>query len=448
MEASSQGSNNRPGTLATDFEAGDTLDTTYTLVAGDRILIKNQTTQSENGIYIVQATGAPVRASDMDATTPINEVNGAAVFVEQGTVNADTAWVQTANVTTIGTDPIVFSQFSGQGTYLAGTGLTLTGNVFSLTSPVAVTLGGTGLTTVPTNGQLLIGNGSGYTLSTLTDGTGITITEGAGSITIDNAGVLSLTGTTNEVEVSASTGNITIGLPNDVTISNTLTVSGLTPNGALYAGAGGLVSSTPALTDGQILIGDTGNTPVAGTITGGTGITVTNGAGTITIDVDSTEVVTSFSAGTTGLTPSTPTSGAVTLAGTLATTNGGTGLTTIGSADQFLSVNGTATGLEYKTISAGTGISVTPGANVLTITNTGVTGFSLNDTSTTPIFTTTPTTTATGSVAATIDLNAQNANLVFAGPATGGAAEPTFRTLVYADIAGTGAALQLYAEMQ
>jgi hypothetical protein len=144
-----------------------------------------------------------------------------------------------------------------------------------------------------------------------------------------------------------------------------------------------------------------------------------------------------------GLTPSTATSGAVTLAGTLGTSSGGTGLTTLGSANQILGVDAAGTALEYKTVTAGTAISVVHGAGVITINNTGVTGFSLNDTSTTAIFTTTPTTTATGSVAATIDLNNQNANLVFAGPTTGGAAEPTFRALTAADL---GTALQLYKE--
>lgn len=415
----------------------------YQTVAGDRILVKNQVTNPEqNGIYIA-ASGAWIRSTDMDSTTPLNEINGAAVFIEQGDTQADTAWVQTENVSVLGTDPIEFSQFSAAGGYTAGNGLQLIGNQFSLVSPVSVANGGTGLSTAPTNGQLLIGNGTGYTLATLTDGTAISITEGAGTITIDNTGVTSLTGTANEVEVSASTGAITIGLPDDVTISNTLTVSGLTANGALYAGTAGLVTSTAAMTDGQILIGDTGSNPVLGTITGGTGVTVTNGAGTITIDIDDTELVTSFSAGTTGLTPNTPTTGDIVLDGTLATTNGGTGLTSIGTADQFLSVNAGATGLEYKTVSAGTGISVTPGANVLTIANTGVTGFSLNDNSTSAIYTTTPTTTATGSVAATITLNTQTANTVFAGPTTGSPAQPTFRALVLDDLSG---ALQLYNE--
>ena len=434
-----------PGTLATSFENGDTIDG-VTLTTGMRILIKDQTAQDENGIYVVQATGAPVRSTDMDATTPINEINGAAVFVEQGTTNADTAWVQIADVVTLGTDPIVWAQFAGAGAYTAGNGLQLIGNQFSLISPVTVANGGTGLSSTPSNGQVLIGNGSGYTLSTLTDGTGINITEGVGTITISNTGVLSVTGTTNEITATPTTGNVVLSLPStlivpgSLEVTTTFQVDTFTPNSMLYVTTGGQVVSTAALTDGQILIGDTGSVPVAGTITGGTGITVTNGAGTITIDVDSTELVTSFSAGTTGLTPNTPTTGAVVLGGTLATTNGGTGLTTIGTANQFLAVDTGGTALEYKSISAGTGISVTPGAGVLTIANTGVTSVALSLPGSVFNVTGSPVTT-TGTL--TGSFTTQSANTVFAGPTSGGAATPTFRALVQDDLS---TALQLYRE--
>lgn len=102
------------GTLATDFENGDSIDG-VTLSTGDRILIKDQAAGEENGIYIVQATGAPVRASD--ANTAL-ELTGAAVFVEQGTVNADKQFAQTADNITLDTTPLVWvvtsaNSFSG-----------------------------------------------------------------------------------------------------------------------------------------------------------------------------------------------------------------------------------------------------------------------------------------------------------------------------------------------
>lgn len=81
--------------------------------------------------------------------------------------------------------------------------------------------------------------------------------------------------------------------------------------------------------------------------------------------------VTTFSAGTTGFTPNSPTSGAVTLAGTLAVANGGTGLTTTPTNGQLLIGNGT--NYTLNTLTAGTGISITNGAGSVTINNTGVT---------------------------------------------------------------------------
>lgn len=81
------------GTLATAFANGQTVDG-VTLATGDRILLKNQTSAAENGIYTVNASGAPTRATDMDVWT---EVPGAWVTVQEGTAGADTTWLSTAN---------------------------------------------------------------------------------------------------------------------------------------------------------------------------------------------------------------------------------------------------------------------------------------------------------------------------------------------------------------
>jgi hypothetical protein len=113
------------------------------LIAGDRCLVKDQTLSQNNGIYLV-AAGAWTRATDMDTWL---EVPGAFTFIEQGTAYADTGWVCTSNAGgTLGTTPITWVQFAGVGSYTAGTGLTLTGTQFSLTSPVTVALGGTNAT--------------------------------------------------------------------------------------------------------------------------------------------------------------------------------------------------------------------------------------------------------------------------------------------------------------
>lgn len=96
------------GTLATSFENGDVIDG-VTLSTGDRILLKDQTAGEDNGIYIVAASGAPSRSADMDSSA---ETNAAAVFVTSGTANADKGFVQTADSVTLGTTPLVFTQFS------------------------------------------------------------------------------------------------------------------------------------------------------------------------------------------------------------------------------------------------------------------------------------------------------------------------------------------------
>jgi hypothetical protein len=167
-------------TLSSALENGDTLDG-ITLATGNRILVKNQSTASENGIYIVQASGQPTRATDFDTASEVD--SGDFIFVSSGTVNGSTGWVQTNKPATIGTDPIAFTQFSGAGTYVAGTGLTLTGNSFSVNHPVASQSGNSGkyLTTDGTNTSW--GTISGYsapTLGSTSIASGATVTTIAG----------------------------------------------------------------------------------------------------------------------------------------------------------------------------------------------------------------------------------------------------------------------------
>jgi phage-related tail fiber protein len=117
-----------------------------TLATGDRILLKDQTTGADNGIYTVNASGAPTRATDADTSAEVT--GGMAVWVNEGTTNADTGWIVTTNdVITLGTTALVFSQFSGLGQVTAGTGLTKTGNTISMSVPVSVANGGTNATT-------------------------------------------------------------------------------------------------------------------------------------------------------------------------------------------------------------------------------------------------------------------------------------------------------------
>lgn len=100
------------------------------LVAGDRVLVKDQSTASANGIYVVAAS-AWTRATDADTAAKLS--SGSFVFVEQGTVNADSGWVMTQDAAiTLGTTSITWAQFSGAGQVTAGAGLTKTGNTLDV----------------------------------------------------------------------------------------------------------------------------------------------------------------------------------------------------------------------------------------------------------------------------------------------------------------------------
>jgi hypothetical protein len=115
--------------LASGLENGDTIDG-VTLVTGDRVLVKNQSTASENGIYVVQVSGAAVRATDFDGAGEVS--GGAFTFVEEGTVNADSGFVVSSNgPITVGTDAINWVQFSGAGSFVAGDGLTKNGTTIN-----------------------------------------------------------------------------------------------------------------------------------------------------------------------------------------------------------------------------------------------------------------------------------------------------------------------------
>jgi hypothetical protein len=99
-------------TLATGCENGDTIDG-VTLATGDRVLLKNQTSGAENGIWVVAASGSPTRATDADSSA---ELVNASVWVAEGTANADTLWTCTTNAPiTVGTTALTFTQFVAGG---------------------------------------------------------------------------------------------------------------------------------------------------------------------------------------------------------------------------------------------------------------------------------------------------------------------------------------------
>ncbi len=311
----------------------------YQTIAGDRILVKSQTNAAQNGIYVV-ASGAWTRAADFD--TPTEVVPGDFTFVENGTSYGDTGWVQTNTVTTIGTDPISFTQFSGAGTYLAGNGLTLTGSTFTIDTTVTAdlnsvqtltnkTLTSPTLTTPSISGMLVLDNNiviegtddTHETTLTFTDptqdnvitfknatgtlaftsditsaidaltttdieegtnlyytnervddrvaaitvgGTGISVTyvdEPIPSLTVANTGVISITGTTNQITASASSGDITLSLPQNINTTSSPSFAALSVgSGSVTAGsitlADALLGSAAAsLTDSNATVIDT-----------------------------------------------------------------------------------------------------------------------------------------------------------------------------------------------
>lgn len=139
------------------------------VVAGDRVLVKNQTTASQNGIYAC-AAGAWSRATDADSDAEVTA--GMFTFIEEGTTNADTGWVLSTNQPiTVGTTSLTFTQFSGTGSgvpanYAGQNTITTLGTITTGTwnaAAIGVAYGGTGLTAA-VNG-LLKGNGSAYSVA-------------------------------------------------------------------------------------------------------------------------------------------------------------------------------------------------------------------------------------------------------------------------------------------
>jgi hypothetical protein len=263
--------------IATALENGDTAGG-VTLATGDRILVNGQTTTSENGIYVVQASGQALRATDFDTAAEVD--SGDFIFVTSGTY-ANTGWVQTLKPATIGTDPISFTQFSGAGTFTAGNGLTLTGTVFSIDTTITSDLSTAQTLTNKsisgsTNTLSNIGNSSltnsaitingtstslGGTRTLVTDdiaedgsptnlwftderaqdavgnsvGTGLSYNDTSGAIS--NTGVLSITGTTNQVAADVSTGAVTLSLPQSIHSAATPTFGGVTVGSVTLADA-------------------------------------------------------------------------------------------------------------------------------------------------------------------------------------------------------------------
>lgn len=152
------------------------------LVAGDRVLVKDQTTGSTNGIYVV-AAGAWTRATDADSSAEVT--SGMFTFVTEGTANGDSGWVLTTNdPITLGTTTLTFSQFSGAGQITAGAGLTKTGSTLDAigtanriqvnADSIDISAAYVGQTSITTVGTIATGTWNATTIALNKGGTGAT----------------------------------------------------------------------------------------------------------------------------------------------------------------------------------------------------------------------------------------------------------------------------------
>jgi hypothetical protein len=225
-----------------------------TAVSGDRVLIKNQSTAANNGIYTVTTVGTVstnwvlTRATDAD-NTPANEVNsGMFAFVEEGSTLANTGWVlSTTGAIVLDTTSLAFTQFSGAGTYLASGGLQLVGNTFSVNLGSNSSLTTTG-NTLQVN-STIAGNGLTYTTGVI-DVVGtlnrISVTADAIDIASTYVGQTSIT----------TLGTLTSGTWNATAIAYNYGGTGFTSyakGDIVYASAANTLSKLTAGTDGQVL---------------------------------------------------------------------------------------------------------------------------------------------------------------------------------------------------
>lgn len=247
------------------------------LSVGDRVLVKDQSTGSQNGIYIVSAT-AWTRATDANTSAKVNP--GMFVFVEQGTTNADSGWVLSTDAPiTLDTTALTFAQFSGAGQIIAGNGLTKTGNTLNVGAGTGITVGADD---VALTGQALafhnLATNGLVTRTAASTITGRTLTGTTNRITITNGDGVSGNPT---VDISSSyvgqstittLGTIATGVWNGTTIATGYGGTGLTTYTAgdlVYASAANTLGKLSLGTDGKVLQSN-GTTIVYADIDGGT----------------------------------------------------------------------------------------------------------------------------------------------------------------------------------
>jgi hypothetical protein len=366
---------------------------------GARVLIKNETAGNApvNGVYVVTTNnaGAPfvlTRAIDMNVGT---EFPGAFVFIETGTVQADTGWVCTSDSPiTVGTTAIVFTQFSGAGEYTAGTGLTLTGTQFSV-SNTAVTAGAYGngdynaTFTVNQQGQLTAAANVAITANAA-NLTGTTLSSTVLNSSLTSVGTLTalaVTGNVSAGNVSATsvTGTLTTAAQPNITSVGTLTSLDVTGNANVgnIGGAAGVftanVSAGNLSTGGVLSV--TGNANVGNLGTGGLitatgnvsgGNLTTGGAVVATGNVSGGNLTTGGALSVTG----NANVGNLSTAGTVVATGNISANYFIGNGSQLTGIDATAIqngSANVRTFAnANVTISAAGNANVVTVTGSTV----------------------------------------------------------------------------
>ena len=291
-------------TLGTALDlAGGDLDGDTDITLGDRIIVAGESNDAHNGVYVVTSTTVLTRADDFD--TPTEMAGGDFIFVTHGNTYGDTGWVMTEAVSTVGTDPVYFMQFSGAGTYTAGEGLTLNGTVFDINLAtnsglvissdelqVDSSIAGDGLSfangvidvNVKAN-ELAINNDTLEIADTYVGQTSITtlgtITAGTWNATVVDP-VYGGTGVNNGASTITLAGNLVTSGANSLTLTTTSTTNVTLPTtGTLATLAGAETLTNKTLTNPDINGGTVDGAPVGAT-TASTGrftsVTVTSTA--------------------------------------------------------------------------------------------------------------------------------------------------------------------------